>query len=158
MTIPNQAPSGVWGSKKEEAKRLRARRPGCARPAGPTQKRILRSSITPNFDLLTFDLIQKNKPSKKWGASITPNFEGFGGFPEVRSQTSMRSRAWTEPKKKMARWYRRYRRSSYRRTGKHWSPAQVVNTQTSSGSQKSLPIAFSRTGNEWGPVTRPDRS
>ena len=30
--------------------------------------------------------------------------------------------AWTEPKKKMARWYRRYRRSSYRRTGKHWSP------------------------------------
>ena len=22
----------------------------------------------------------------------------------------------------MARWYRRYRRSSYRRTGKHWSP------------------------------------
>ena len=52
----------------------------------------------------------------------------------------MRSReAWTEPKK-MARWYRRYRRSSYRRTGKHWSPTtQVVNTATSSGSQKSPP-------------------
>ena len=34
----------------------------------------------------------------------------------------------------MARWYRRYRRSSYRRTGKHWSPTtQVVNTTTSSG-------------------------
>ena len=64
----------------------------------------------------------------------------------------MRSReAWTEPKKKMARWYRRYRRSSYRRTGKHWSPTtQVVNTQTSSGAQKSLPIAFNRTGERVG--------
>ena len=50
----------------------------------------------------------------------------------------------------MARWYRRYRRSSYRRTGKHWSPTQVVNTQTSSGSQKSLPIAFNHTGERVG--------
>ena len=51
----------------------------------------------------------------------------------------------------MARWYRRYRRSSYRRTGKHWSPTtQVVNTATSSGSQKSLPIAFNHTGERVG--------
>ena len=51
----------------------------------------------------------------------------------------------------MARWYRRYRRSSYRRTGKHWSPTtQVVNTTTSSGSQKSLPIAFNHTGERVG--------
>ena len=51
----------------------------------------------------------------------------------------------------MARWYRRYRRSSYRRTGKHWSPTtQVVNTQMSSGSQKSLPIAFNHTGERVG--------
>ena len=51
----------------------------------------------------------------------------------------------------MARWYRRYRRSSYRRGGKKWSPTtQVVNTQTSSGSQKSLPIAFNRTGERVG--------
>ena len=35
---------------------------------------------------------------------------------------------------------------------------QVVNTATSSGSQKSLPIAFNHTGNEWGAVTRSDRS
>ena len=63
----------------------------------------------------------------------------------------MRSReAWTEPKK---RWRdgTRYRRSSYRRTGKHWSPTtQVVNTATSSGSQKSLPIAFNHTGERVG--------
>ena len=51
----------------------------------------------------------------------------------------------------MARWYRRYRRSSYRRGGKKWSPTtQVVNTATSSGSQKSLPIAFNRTGERVG--------
>ena len=29
--------------------------------------------------------IQKNKPSKKLGSSITPNFEGLGVSPEVRS-------------------------------------------------------------------------
>ena len=51
----------------------------------------------------------------------------------------------------MARWYRRYRRSSYRRSGKKWSPTtQVVNTATSSGSQKSLPIAFNHTGERVG--------
>ena len=72
---------------------------------------------------------------------VLPQLRGFGVSPRFEVQTSMRSReAWTEPKKKMARWYRRYRRSSYRRTGKHWSPTtQVVNTATSSGSQKSLP-------------------
>ena len=53
----------------------------------------------------------------------------------------------------MARWYRRYRRSSYRAEAeKKWSPDdQVVNTATSSGSQKSLPIAFNRGGTSGDP-------
>ena len=53
----------------------------------------------------------------------------------------------------MARWssYRRRRYGSYSRQGRKWSPTtQVVNTQTSSGSQKSLPIAFNRTGERVG--------
>ena len=85
MTIPNQAPSGVLGEQKKGAKRLGARRPGASQVRRADSKGILRSSITPNFDLLTFDLIQKNKPSKKLGSSITPNFEGLGVSPEVRS-------------------------------------------------------------------------
>ena len=64
MTIPNQAPSGGLGEQRKERSDSgpAARAPRSRR--GPTQKGILRSSITPNFDLLTFDLIQKNKPSK----------------------------------------------------------------------------------------------
>ena len=51
----------------------------------------------------------------------------------------------------MARWSYRRRRGSYSRQGRRWSPTtQVVNTQTSSGSQKSLPIAFNRTGERVG--------
>ena len=53
----------------------------------------------------------------------------------------------------MARWssYRRRRYGSYSRRGRRWSPTtQVVNTQTSSGSQKSLPIAFNHTGERVG--------
>ena len=51
LTIPNQAPSGVWGLKKG-AKRLGARRPGAVGSRRARLKRgILRSSITPNFDL-----------------------------------------------------------------------------------------------------------
>ena len=96
--------------------------------------------------------IQKNKAPKKFGSSITQT-SGLWGLP--RGSKSKRAceveRLGLNRKKKMARWYRRYRRSSYRRTGKHWSPTtQVVNTQTSSGSQKSLPIAFNRTGERVG--------
>ena len=44
----------------------------------------------------------------------------------------------------MARWYRRYRRSSYRRGGKKWSPVtQVVNVNTGAG-QSSQVIALNR--------------
>ena len=42
----------------------------------------------------------------------------------------------------MARWYRRYRRSSYRRSGKKWSPTtQVINTITGGG-QSSQTVAL----------------
>ena len=85
MTIPNQAPLGVWGSKRKERSDSGPAARNLPGPAGFRLKRgILRSSITPNFDLLTFDLIQKNKP-RSWGSSITPNFEGLGVSPEVRS-------------------------------------------------------------------------
>ena len=53
----------------------------------------------------------------------------------------------------MARWstYRRRRYGSYSRQGRKWSPTtQVVNTATSSGAQKSLPIAFNHTGERVG--------
>ena len=44
----------------------------------------------------------------------------------------------------MARWYRRYRRSSYRRTGKKWTPVSQVNITSTGSSQSSLPIAYNR--------------
>ena len=91
----------------------------------------------------------KNKAPKKFGSSITQT-SGLWGFPP-KSERACEVERLGLGKKKMARWYRRYRRSSYRRGGKKWSPTtQVVNTQTSSGSQKSLPIAFNHTGERVG--------
>ena len=158
MTIPNQAPRGFGGKRKERSDSGPAAQ-ALSGPAGPDSKGNTAQQYYPQLRPLTFDLIQKNKPQRSWGASITPNFEGLG-FPRgSKSKRACEVERLGLNRKKMARWYRRYRRSSYRRTGKHWSPTtQVVNTQTSSGSQKSLPIAFNRTGNEWGPVTRSDRS
>ena len=162
MTIPNQAPLGGFGGAKERSEATRGPPPRrCRVPQGPTQKGNTAQQYYPQLRPLTFDLIQKKQTLKEVGVLVLPQLRGFGAFP--RGSKSKRAceveRLGLNRKKKMARWYRRYRRSSYRRTGKHWSPTtQVVNTQTSSGSQKSLPIAFNRTGNEWGPVTRSDRS
>ena len=46
--------------------------------------------------------------------------------------------------------YRRRRYGSYSRQGHSGAPTQVVNTATSSGAQKSLPIAFNHTGERVG--------
>ena len=64
----------------------------------------------------------------------------------------MRSReAWTEPKKKDGEMVPQVSPIELSPNRKHWSPTtQVVNTQTSSGSQKSLPIAFNHTGERVG--------
>ena len=149
LTIPNQAPSGGFWGAKERSEATRGPPPERIKksPEGPHSKGILRSSITPNFGLLAFGLLKKTNPQRSWGASITPNFEGLG-FPRgSKSKRACEVERLGLNRKKMARWYRRYRRSSYRRTGKHWSPTtQVVNTATSSGSQKSLPIAFNHGG------------
>ena len=67
LTIPNQAPLGGLGA-KERSEATRGPPPRrCGVPKGPTQRGILRSSITPNFGLLAFGLGLKNKPSKKLG-------------------------------------------------------------------------------------------
>ena len=64
MTIPNQAPLGVWGSKRR-SEATRGHRPGAhRRPAGADSKGILRSSITPNFNLLAFGLLKKTNLKK----------------------------------------------------------------------------------------------
>nr|ALO65147.1 hypothetical protein [Rat stool-associated circular ssDNA virus]ALO65149.1 hypothetical protein [Rat stool-associated circular ssDNA virus]ALO65160.1 hypothetical protein [Rat stool-associated circular ssDNA virus]ALO65163.1 hypothetical protein [Rat stool-associated circular ssDNA virus]ALO65166.1 hypothetical protein [Rat stool-associated circular ssDNA virus] len=42
----------------------------------------------------------------------------------------------------MARWYRRYRRSSYRRSGKKWSPATQVVHRATGGGQNTQVIAL----------------
>ena len=42
----------------------------------------------------------------------------------------------------MARWYRRYRRSSYRRSGKKWSPVTQVINQITGGGQSSQTVAL----------------
>ena len=89
LTIPNKPPpQGVWGA-KERSEATQARRPAASGP-GPDSKGILRSSITPNFDLLTFDLLKKTIP-QKLGYSITPNF-GIGVSPRFEVPSSMRSR------------------------------------------------------------------
>ena len=81
LTIPNQAPSGGLGElRKERSDSGAAAQAPAEVPKGPTQKGILRSSITPNFGLLAFGLLKKTNPQRSWGASITPNFEGLG-FP-----------------------------------------------------------------------------
>ena len=100
LTIPNQAPLGGFGGAKERSEATRGRRPGAVSgPEGPTQKGILRSSITPNFDLLTFDLLKKTNPQRSWGTVLPPT-SGAGVTSGFEVQTSMRSReAWTEPKK-----------------------------------------------------------
>ena len=80
MTIPNQAPSGVWGSKKERSRSdSGAHPPACQGVAGPTQREYC-AAVLPQLRPLDLRPPQKNKPSKSWGASITPNFEGLG-FP-----------------------------------------------------------------------------
>ena len=124
LTIPNQAPLGGFGGAKERSEATRGPPPRQRRSRRPTPKGILRSSITPNFGLLAFGLLKKTNPQKVGVLVLPPTSRVWGFPPRFEVQTSMRSReAWTEPKKKkMARWYRRYRRSSYRRTGKHWSP------------------------------------
>ena len=72
MTIPNQAPLGGFGGAKERSEATRGPRPGAVGPAGPDSKGNTAQQYYPNFDLLTFDLIQKNQKAKKLGASITP--------------------------------------------------------------------------------------
>ena len=99
MTIPNQAPSGVWGEQKERSEATQ----GPAAQAGPQvdKRGILRSSITPNLDLFDLRPDPKKQTLKEVGVLVLPPTSRVWGFPEVRSQTSMRSReAWTEPKKK----------------------------------------------------------
>jgi len=46
----------------------------------------------------------------------------------------------------MARWYRRYRRSSYRRSGKKWSPTTQVVSRTTGAGQSSQVIAMNYIG------------
>ena len=67
-------------------------------------------------------------------------------------QTSMRSReAWTEPKKKDGEMVPQVSPIELSPNREALSPTtQVVNTTTSSGSQKSLPIAFNHTGERVG--------
>ena len=56
-------PRGLGAKERSEATRGPPPR-RCGVPKGPTKRGILRSSITPNFDLLTFDLPLKNKPQR----------------------------------------------------------------------------------------------
>ena len=63
----------------------------------------------------------------------------------------MRSReAWTEPKKRWRDGTAGIADRAIAEPGSTGSTTQVVNTATSSGSQKSLPIAFNHTGERVG--------
>ena len=63
----------------------------------------------------------------------------------------MRSReAWTEPKKKDGEMVPQVSPIELSPNREALGPTQVVNTATSSGSQKSLPIAFNHTGERVG--------
>ena len=61
LTIPNQAPLGVWGL-KQGAKRLGARRPGAVGSRrAPLKREYCAAVLLPNFGLLAFGLLKKKK-------------------------------------------------------------------------------------------------
>ena len=101
--------------------------------------------------------IQKTNP-RSWGSSITPNFEGFDfpGFEvkracEVERLGLNRKKRWRDGTAGIAD-------RAIAEPGSTGVPTQVVNTATSSGSQKSLPIAFNHTGERVGSSYQSDRS
>ena len=104
MTIPKPPPRGLGAKERSEATRGPPPR-RCRVPQGPTQKGNTAQQYYPQ--LRPFDLRpdpKKTNPQRSWGASITPNFEGLGVSPEVRSPNEhAKSRGLTELKKKK-RW------------------------------------------------------
>ena len=85
LTIPNQAPLGGFGGAKERSEATRGPPPEAAGvPKGPLKGNTAQQYY-PQLRPFGLRPPQKNKPSKKLGYSITPNFEGLGVSPEVRS-------------------------------------------------------------------------
>ena len=78
LTIPNQAPSGVWGLKKG-AKRLGPAAQALWGPEGPTQKGNTAQQYYPQLRPLDLRPPQKTNPQRSWGL-VLPQLRGFG-FP-----------------------------------------------------------------------------
>ena len=68
------------------------------------------------------DAVDSKKQTLGVGALVLPPTSRGLSFPRgSKSNEACEVERLGLNRKKMARWYRRYRRSSYRRTGKHWA-------------------------------------
>ena len=103
--------------------------------------------------------IQKTNP-RSWGSSITPNFEGFEDFPRgSKSKRACEVERLGLNRKKMARWYRRYRRSTIAEPGNTGVPDPSREHGNVERIPEVTPHRVQPTGErEWGGSYRSDRS
>ena len=160
MTIPKPSPRGGLGGKRKERSDSGPAAQALSVPQGLTQKGNTAQQYYPQLlDLFDLRPDPKKQTLKEVGVLVLPQLRGFGGFPEVEVQTSMRSReAWTELKKdgEMVPQVSPIELSPNREALESHDPSREhPNVERI---PEVTPIAFNRTGNEWGPVTRSDRS
>ena len=131
------SPLGGFGGAKERSEATRGPPPRRRESRRAHSKGNTAQQYYPQLRPFGLRPPQKNKPSK-FGVQYYPQLRGFGGFPRgSKSKRACEVEAWTEPKK-MARWYRRYRPIELSPNREALEPtAQVVNTATSSGSDRS---------------------